>query len=442
MSAFVSIEAEQSVLGALLVDNSAWNRVGDMLTATDFARQEHQAVFTAISALISAMKPADVVTVFERLQVQNKAADVGGLPYLNALAQCVPNAANSRRYAEIVRERSVLRDVVSKLDSAGQIAANDLPLGSKLDAIAALFQGIDESNAARKPMMMDSVMVRVIDGLNAAAEGLPPGWPTGIPGLDSRLNGGLRPGKLYLIAARPGVGKSSLSMQILAHLARADLPVLALNQEMEVEEIGQRALANAARVDYSSIQTGRLDDEGWGRTAEGVDQLSGLPMWIDDEPALTLQAINSKARHVRGLKVLLVDYLQLCEGSGDNRTQAVGSISRGLKKLAKQLGIAVIALSQLNRSVESRQDKRPQMSDLRDSGEVEQDADVIALLWPLADDEGQEVRAIGFDLAKNRLGRRGTFAMNFVGATQRWGESVESIESFRPKRRHKDEDFQ
>lgn len=199
---------------------------------------------------------------------------------------------------------------------------------------------------------------------------------------------------------------------------------------MEDEEIGQRALANVGRIDYGHIQTGQLTEEEWGRVAEGVDKLGNAPIWVDDEPSLTLRAINSKARYVRGLKVLLVDYLQLCEGEGETRSAAVGSVSRGLKKLAKQLGIAVILLSQLNRKVDERPDKRPQMSDLRDSGEIEQDADAIWFMWPLENELDAEVRSVGFEVAKNRGGKKGAFVMNFDGARQRWSESTRRLDEF------------
>jgi replicative DNA helicase len=431
LATLASTEAEQSVLGAILLDNGAFDAVWGTLETADFHRSEHRLIYEALGRQINSCKGADVVSTFELLKAEHEEADFGGLSYLHALSTSVVSAARVRRHADIVREKSKLREVLAKLDEASEIArgAGDLP--SKLDSIAALLNGIDAGNSARAPKPMSDVMIRVIDGINAAADGsAPPGWPTGFPTLDRLHNGGIRPGKVYVLAARPSVGKSSVSWQILEQNAEAGRPCLDLNQEMEDEEIGQRALANTGRIDYGRIQTGQLTTEEWGRVAEGVDKLGNAPIWIDDEPSLNLRAINSKARYVRGLKVLLVDYLQLCEGEGETRSAAVGSVSRGLKKLAKQLGIAVILLSQLNRKVDERPDKRPQMSDLRDSGEIEQDADAIWFMWPLDNELDAEVRSVGFEVAKNRGGKKGAFVMNFEGSRQRWTESTRRLDEF------------
>jgi replicative DNA helicase len=425
---FASIEAEQSVLGALLVDNSAWDRVADLLQAGDFFRPEHQAIFSAIGSMVNSMKPADVVTVFEEL---NGRADFGGLSYLNELAQSVIGIGNCRRHAEIVRERAVLRSLLSKIDEAAEVAHGDAKLPDKLDRIAAMFAGIDAGNSRRKPKPMSEIVVKVIDSINEAAEGKQTGWRTSIPGIDWRLNGGLKPGKVIVLAARPSVGKTSLAGQIQKRVASDGTPCLMLSQEMEADEVGERSLANEAMVNYTNIQTGKLNDLEWGQIAESVDRLGHLPLWIDDEPALTMRAIASKARYVKRLGLLVVDYIQLSEGEGDNRTQQVGSITRGLKKLAKELGICVIALSQLNREVDKRPGRRPQMSDLRDSGEIEQDADTIIFLWPMSESEDDaEIRHIGCDFAKNRKGKKGAFVLTFEGAKQLWGESTQTVDSF------------
>lgn len=429
MNRTYSVEAEQSVLGGLLANNDTWHRAADLLTEADFYRHEHKLIFRAIGKLINSNKGADTITVFEALQ-EAKEADYGGLAYINAVAQSVPSANNVRRYAEIVRDRSILRGLLAKVDEAQTLAIGPGSTAEKLDAVAALFSGIDAGHSAKSPQPMSAVMVAVIDQINAAVDGLSPGWPTGIYALDSRLNGGLRPGKVYIIAARPGVGKTSLAGQILVKMAHDGRPGLMLSQEMPAEELGQRALANTARVNFGNIQTGKLSNEEWNRTAEGVDKLGPLNLWVDDEPGLNIRAINSKARSIKGLKVLALDYLQLSEGEGDTRSAQVGSISRALKKLAKQLGIAILCLSQLNREVDKRPGQRPQLSDLRDSGEIEQDADVILFLWPLEPDQGAELKHIGLEIAKNRQGKKGAFVMQFEGAMQSWRESTQSIESF------------
>ena len=436
MSRTHSIEAEQSVIGRLLIDNAAFDRVGDLLKEDDFTQPAHKLLFATLAALINSGKGADVVSVFDALKSRSSDSDVGGLAYINELAQSAYSTGNVRRHAEIIREASILRSTVAKIDQAQEIALGTGTLAEKLDKVAALFAGLDSVNSSRKPRPMEEVMVKVIDAINESAEGKKVGWRTGIHGIDSRLNGGLRPGKLYIIAARPAVGKTSLTVQLLRNVAQDGHPVLLLSQEMEAEELGARNLASQARVSFGNIQTGRLSDDEWSRVADGVDSLAKLPFWIDDEPALTSQATNSKARAVKGLTALGVDYIQLCEGEGDNRTQQVGSITRGLKKLAKQLGIAVIALSQLNREVDKRPGRRPQMSDLRDSGEIEQDADVIVFLWPMSDSEDEaEIRHIGCEIAKNRQGKKGAMVLTLEGAKQLWAESARTIESFQTSKK-------
>jgi len=427
-----SVEAEQSALGGLLIDNRAFDRVADLLTEADFYRPEHQAIWTAIARLLGSNKPADVVTVFDALG--DKAEGVGGLGYINSLAQSVPSAANCRRYAEIVRERAVLRQAMARLDEAAEILHGDGDAATKVERIQELITGLETRQKARQPISAAQLVVKVIDRVNAAAEGVSVVWRTGIPGLDLRMNGGFKPGELHILAARPSVGKTSIALQIARRVAADGNPVLILSQEMADEQLGLRMAASVARVDLGHLQTGRLDDNEWSRLSEAVDEVARLPIYVDDEPALTLRAITSKARRIPGLKLIVLDYLQLSEGEGETRTAQVGSISRGLKKLAKQLGCCVLALSQLNRAVEQRPGKRPMLADLRDSGEIEQDADCIEFLWPL--DEGTDTsRPTGCEIAKNRQGRTGAFVLELFGATQTWGESTRSLESFETKKR-------
>lgn len=426
-----SVEAEQSVLGSLLIDNRVFDRAADVLNDADFYRPEHRAVYAAIARLVGAGKPADVVTVFDALGP--KAEEVGGLAYINALAQSVPSSANCRRYAEIVRERSLLRQTMARLDEAAEILHGEGAAGEKIERIQALITGLETRSKARQPIAADALMIRVIDRVNAAAEGVADVWRTGIPGLDWRMLGGFKPGELHILAARPSVGKTSIALQIARRVASDGHPVLVLSQEMADDQLGLRMASSAARVDLAHLQTGKLDDNEWTRLGEAVDELAKLPLHVDDEPALTLRAITAKARRVPGVRLIVVDYLQLSEGEGDTRTAQVGSISRGLKKLAKQLSCAVLALSQLNRAVEQRPGKRPILADLRDSGEIEQDADVITFLWPLGE-EGETSRPTGCEIAKNRQGRTGSLVLELFGATQIWGEATRSLDSFSPKK--------
>ena len=287
MSRTHSIEAEQSVIGRLLIDNAAFDRVGDVLKEDDFTQPAHRLLFATLAALINSGKGADVVSVFEALKSRSSDSDVGGLAYINELAQSAYSTGNVRRHAEIIREASILRSTVAKIDQAQEIALGTGTLAEKLDKVAALFAGLDAGNSSRKPKAMSDVMVSVIDSINEAAEGKKVGWRTGIHGIDSRLNGGLRPGKLYVLAARPAVGKTSLTIQILQSAAKDGHPSLFLSQEMEAEELGARSLASQARVSFGNIQTGRLADDEWNRIADGVDYLAQIPFWIDDEPALS-----------------------------------------------------------------------------------------------------------------------------------------------------------
>jgi replicative DNA helicase len=435
-----SVEAEQSVLGGLLIDNSAWDRASDLVSECDFYRLEHRLIFAAIGRLIVSGKPADVITVDDSLRIAGTDEDCGGLIYLNALAQSVPSASNIRRYAEIVRERAVLRRLIAVADEISTAALN--PQGRAvadiLDAAESSLQSVtgEGRRAAREPRRIDSLLVAAMDRINAAAEGdFGDCWPIGWPTLDRAMKGGLRPGKLIILAARPSVGKSSASMAMCLRIAGNGHPVLFLSQEMPDDELTDRAISSAAGVDGEAIASGHISDAGWGALVAGVEDLRGMPLWIDDQPAMTLMDIRSKARRIKGLKLLVVDYLQLCSSTltRESRTAQVGEISRGLKALAKELGICVIALSQLNREVEKRPGKRPQMSDLRDSGEIEQDADSVLFLWPLTEKTESGSMPIGLDVAKNRGGRRPVSVMRFDPSIQRWHESTEQFEEFTAK---------
>jgi len=432
-----SVEAEQSVLGGLLNDNQAWDRAADVLAEADFYRHEHRLTFRAISQLIVANKPADVITVHDQLRMSGSDEECGGLEYLNALALAVPSASNLRRYAEIVRERAMLRKLVAAADAIAQSAMNAQGKGMTtiLDEAEARILGIanETKRTAREPRPLRELTTAAVDRVNAAAEGKNnDAWPTGVPVLDRLLKGGLRPGKLMILAARPSVGKSSLAMSLALGLAGDGRATLFLSQEMPADELADRALSAEARIDGEALSEGRLNDAAWGRLAVAADSLSRRAMWVDDQPALTVMDIRAKARRIKGLKVLIVDYLQLCSSTlrGENRTAQVGEISRGLKALAKELGICVIALSQLNREVEKRPGKRPQISDLRDSGEIEQDADAILFLWPLAEAPENGAYPIGLDVAKNRSGRKGTAVLRFESWCQRWSESDQRVEDY------------
>ncbi|HEY0822035.1 MAG TPA: replicative DNA helicase [Rhizobacter sp.] len=391
-----SIEAEQSVLGGLLIDNSAWDRAGDLLTDSDFYRHEHQLIYGAIGGLINQAKPADVITVFEQLQSLGKAEACGGLVYLNALAQSVPSAANLRRYAEIVRERAVLRKLVAASDEIATAAFNPQgrPVPQILDeAESKIFKIGEEGSRSRQGFIsMDTLVVQLIDRVNELHENGAEevtGVRTGFYDMD-KMTAGLQPGDLIVLAARPSMGKTAFALNIAENVAvNEGLPVVVFSMEMGAAQLALRLVGSLGRIDQSHLRTGKLQDDEWGRLSEAVEKLGKAAVFIDEGSALSPSELRARARRQARqcgqLGLIVVDYLQLMSGSGggseENRATVIGEISRGLKSLAKELRCPVIALSQLNRSVETRTDKRPMMSDLRESGAIEQDADVIMFIY-------------------------------------------------------------
>jgi len=424
-----SNEAEQGVLGAVLCDNRAWDRVADLLVEADFYSLAHREAFAAIGRLIVSGHPADAITVSDELR-QTPAAGGADLAYLNDLAQSVPSAANARRYAEVVRKHAARRALIATLDE-GLLAAREAPdVGGAVDEISTKLGQLQLGRLTAAPRSIAEIAIERIQHYEALERGeVVAGWPSHIPALDARLNGGLRPGSLYILAARPSVGKSSFAQRLGLGLAADGLPTLFLSMEMSAAEVADRGVASSGRVSYSALLTGRMGHDDWLRATEAMEHLARLPFRVDDEPALTLRAIRAKAKSIRGLKVLVVDYLQLCASQrrDGNRNTEIEEISRGLKTLAKELGVAVIALAQLNRDVEKRATKRPTLSDLRDSGAIEQDADVVLFLWPVREFENEGRKILGLGLDKNRQGRLGEIGLDFYGDTQRWEQSTADI---------------
>jgi replicative DNA helicase len=424
-----SLEAEASVLGGLLLDNSAWDRVGDMLTDNDFYRYEHRHVFAAISALINASRPADVITVYEHLQSLGKSEEVGGLAYLNSLAQYVPSASNIRRYAEIVRERSILRKLVSASDEIATNAFNTQgrEVAKILDEAEQKIFSIGEEGSRMKQgfQSMDSLVVELLDRVQEMSENPNDitGVPTGFYDFD-RMTSGLQPGDLIVLAARPSMGKTALAINIAEHVALNEgLPVAVFSMEMGASQLAIRIVGSIGRIDQGRLRTGKLTPDEWPRLTESIEKLRNVSLHIDETPGLTPSELRANARRLARqcgkLGLIVVDYLQLMSGSssdGENRATEIGEISRGLKMLAKELQCPVIALSQLNRSVETRTDKRPMMSDLRESGAIEQDADVIMFIY--RDDyynkESKEPGVAEVIIGKQRNGPTGTVKLAFL----------------------------
>ncbi|MES2950110.1 MAG: replicative DNA helicase [Pseudomonadota bacterium] len=426
-----SIEGESSVLGGLLLDNAAWDRVGDILMDSDFYRYEHRLIYAAIGVLVNGSKPADVITVFEHMQSQGRAEEIGGLAYLNSLAQYVPSASNIRRYAEIVRDRSLLRKLVTASDEIATNAFNPKgrPVAEIVDESEQKIFKIGEQGKRNKQgfQAMDTLVVNLLDRVQEMADNPNDvtGVRTGFYDLD-RQTAGLQAGDLIVLAARPSMGKTALAINIAENVALNEgLPVAVFSMEMGAAQLAVRIVGSIGRIDQGHLRTGKLTDEEWPRLTEAVEKLRTISLHIDESPGLTSSEVRANARRLSRqygqLGLIVVDYLQLMSGSstdgGDNRATELGEISRGLKMLARELKCPVIALSQLNRSVEQRPDKRPMMSDLRESGAIEQDADIIMFIYRdeyYTKDQCKEPGVAEVIIAKQRNGPTGTVKLAFL----------------------------
>ncbi|EMR8567464.1 replicative DNA helicase [Neisseria gonorrhoeae] len=427
-----SMEAEQSVLGGLMLENPAWDRIADVVSGEDFYRHEHRLIFRSIAKLINEGRPADVITVQEDLQRNEELEAAGGFEYLITLAQNTPSAANIRRYAEIVRERSIIRQLAEVGTEIARSAYNPQgrDAGRLLDEAENKVFQIAESTAKSKQgfLEMPDLLKEVVQRIDMLYSRDNPdevtGVPTGFIDLDKKTSG-LQPGDLIIVAGRPSMGKTAFSINIAEYVAiEKHLPVAVFSMEMGGAQLVMRMLGSVGRLDQSVLKTGRLEDEHWGRLNEAVVKLSDAPMFIDETPNLTALELRARARRLARrfdgrLGLIVIDYLQLMAASGrsDNRASELGEISRSLKALAKELQVPIIALSQLSRTVEQRTDKRPMMSDLRESGAIEQDADLIMFMYR---DEyyNQESQMKGYAeciIGKHRNGPVGKIFLTWTG---------------------------
>src|SRR5574343_479399 len=407
-----SLEAEQSLLGGLLIDTTVWDRVGDVVNEADFYRADHRRIFRQLARLIELGKPADVVTVFEALEKNGEAEHVGGLSYLGEIANSTPSAANVRRYGEIIRERAILRKLVSVGDD---IAASALTPSGK-DAKTLL----DEAEA--KVFEIAEAGARTVSGF------VPIQPILGQVDLDDKTSG-LQPSDMIVLAARPGMGKTSLALNIAEHVAiEGGLPVAVFSMEMPGTQLATRFLSSVGRIDQQQTRSGKLNDEEWQRLTYALGKLHEAPIFIDETPGLNPTDLRARCRRLHRqcgrLGLIVIDYLQLMTSlkESDNRSAELSEISRSVKSLAKELHVPIIALSQLNRSLEQRPNKRPVATDLRESGAIEQDADIIMFIYrdeiynPDSPDKGREELII----SKHRNGSTGTIRMTFLGEFTRF----------------------
>ncbi len=424
-----SIEAEQSVLGGLLLDNSTWDRVADILIEEDFYRKDHRLIWHHIAFLISSSHPVDVITVNESLANAGKSNDVGGLEYLNALAHNTPSAANIRKYGEIVRERATLRKLISIADEISETALN--PQGKEArqildEAESKIFKiaqdGLRGSAGFQEIYPLLQQVVEKIDELYHREGNLDvSGLPTGFSDLD-KITSGLQPGDLIIVAGRPSMGKTSFSMNIGEYVAITQkLPVAVFSMEMGAMQLAMRMLGSVGGLDQHRMRTGKLLPEEWPKVTNAVQLMEKAQIHIDETPSLNVTEVRARtrrlARQCGQIGLIIIDYMQLMSGDSHerNRVSEISEISRSLKGLAKELNCPLIALSQLNRSLEQRLNKRPIMSDLRESGAIEQDADLILFIYrdEVYNPDSLERGTAEIIIGKQRNGPIGTIRLTF-----------------------------
>ena len=438
-----SVEAEQSVLGGLLLDNGAWDKIADVIGEPDFYRSDHRTIFRHIAQLIEENKPADVLTVSESLERSGKLTEVGGQPYIGSLSINTPSAANIRRYAEIVRERSIMRSLASIGTEIAESAYAPTGKDASLlidEAEAKIFKIAEARSKARQGFIkIDPLLTETVERIDMlySRENKNDviGVPTGFVDLD-RMTSGMQAGELIIVAGRPSMGKTTIVMNMAEHVALSEKKAVAVfSMEMSGPQLAMRMIGSVGRVDQHELRTGTFKEDDWSKLVEAVGKLNEAQLYIDDTAGLNVLEVRSRARRLHrqcgGLSLIVIDYLQLMSGTGhggqENRATEIAEISRSLKSLAKELKVPVIALSQLNRSVDARQDKRPMMSDLRESGAIEQDADVILFIYrdevynPSPETKGLAELII----AKQRNGPVGKIDLTFIGKFTRFENAVQ-----------------
>ncbi len=433
-----SIEAEIAVLGGILTDNSVWEKVSEIVFEDDFYRKNHRIIFQAISALDSEGEPFDVITVAEWLENHQLLDDAGGLSYLGALADNTSGVGNITAYAGIVRKRSILRQLIRATNQISDTVFN--PKGRSSDEILdfaeqTVFEIAEQEARGRKNYRsIKELLVNALDRIDELFHRDSPitGVPTGFDDFDEKT-AGLQPSDLIIIAGRPSMGKTAFAINIAEHAAiKSKLSVAVFSMEMPGEQLAMRMMSSLGRIDQHKVRTGKLQDDDWPRLTSAVEILKDAKLFIDDSPALTPAELRSRCRRIKreaGLDLIVVDYLQLMEvpGTVENRATEISEISRSLKAMAKELRVPVVALSQLNRSLESRTDKRPVMSDLRESGAIEQDADVIVFIYrdEVYNNDSPNKGLAEIIISKQRNGPIGMVKLAFLGQYTRFENYIE-----------------
>jgi replicative DNA helicase len=424
-----SIQAEQSVLGGLMLDNQTWDTVADKLVEADFYRKVHRLIFKAIAKLGEKQNPFDVITLSEALESTNELAEIGGLAYLGMLAKDTPSAANIAAYAAIVRDRSILRQLIhvgthitnSAFSTQGRETTELLE-----DAEREVFKIAEQGQRGQGGFTpIKSLLASAVDKIDTLfeQEGHITGAATGFTDFDEKTSG-LQAGDLIIIAGRPSMGKTTLAMNIAENIAiNGDKPVAVFSMEMPGDSLAMRMMSSLGRIDQHKVRTGQLEEDEWPRLTSALHILAETQLFIDDTPALTPTEVRSRARRLTRdqgqLGLIVLDYIQLMQSpsSGENRVQQISDISRGLKALAKEMNVPVVALSQLNRNLEQRPNKRPVMSDLRESGAIEQDADLIVFIYrdEVYNEDSPDKGIAEIIISKQRNGPLGMTRLTFLG---------------------------
>ncbi len=429
-----SIQAEQSVLGGLMIDNQTWDSVADKLVEIDFYQRNHQLIFRAIAQLAEKQSPFDVITISEALDAIGELENVGGLSYLGLMAKDTPSAANIVSYATIVRERSVLRQLIhvgtnitnSAFNTEGRETSELLE-----NAEREVFKIAEQRQRGQGGFIpIKALLARAVDRIETLfeQEGSITGAATGFTDFDA-MTSGLQPSDLIIVAGRPSMGKTTIAMNMAENVAiKGDKAVAVFSMEMPGDSLAMRMMSSLGRIDQHRIRNGKLEEDEWPRLTSAINILAETKLFIDDTPALTTTEVRSRARRLMRehgqLGLIVLDYLQLMQSpsSGDNRVQQISDISRGLKALAKELSVPVIALSQLNRNLEQRPNKRPVMSDLRESGAIEQDADLIVFVYrdEVYNEDSPDKGVAEIIIGKQRNGPLGTVRLTFLGQFTRF----------------------
>ena len=440
-----SVQAEQALLGGLMLDGKAWDRVADRVTEADFYRKDHRLIFGAIRALSERNEACDAVTLSEYLEARGELVDAGGLGYLGSLVKDTPSAANVAQYATLIRDRGLLREMI---EAGTEIVANAYNTEGRAiselvdEAERRIFEIAEQGRRRGSGFVhLREILPEMIDQIDERHQNQQAvtGLPTGFTQFDE-MTAGLQSGDLIIIAGRPSMGKTTLALNIAENAALNPVqprPTAVFSMEMSSRQLGMRMISSLGRVNQAHLRNGRFGDEDWPRIHGAVQMMGEAPMFIDDTPALTPTEIRARARRLKrqhGLELIVVDYLQLMQvaGTTENRATEISEISRSLKALARELELPIIALSQLNRSVEQRTEKKPMMSDLRESGAIEQDADLIIFIYreEVYDKETPRKGIADINIAKQRNGPVGEFPLTFLGQFTKFENYMPEIEVF------------